>query len=236
MTSPLKPVIQLQHITKSFILGDQTIHALDDINLDIYAGEYISIMGPSGSGKSTLLQHLGLLDKPDSGCYKLDGINTNELNEEARAKLRREKIGFVFQAFHLIPRLTARENIELPMMLEGIPANERKARAFEVMQRLNLRDRADHTPNQLSGGQQQRVAIARAIVMRPSLLLTDEPTGNLDSKSGKEVIELLEELHDSGMTLLIVTHDQSLGNRAHRKLGLIDGKVVIDEARHFASS
>lgn len=222
-------LIRLGNIVKTFLLGGQAVHALDDVSLQIREGEYVSIMGPSGSGKSTLLHAIGLLDKPNSGSYLLDGIETTVLAEEQRASLRRQKIGFVFQSFHLIPRLTAQENIELPMLLEGIAPAERRRRASEVMQRLNLADRAGHKPGELSGGQQQRVAIARAIVMRPSLLLTDEPTGNLDSKSGKDVLDLLEELHHSGMTLLMVTHDAVLGARAHRHIRMVDGRIVADE-------
>ena len=225
----LPVVIELNDIVRTFQLGDQAVHALDHVSLQIHAGEYVSIMGPSGSGKSTLLNALGLLDKPNSGSYKLDSIETTTLTEEERAHLRRQKIGFVFQSFQLIPRLTAQENIELPMMLEGIAPAERHSRAREVMKRLSLLDRADHKPGQLSGGQQQRVAIARAIVMRPDLLLTDEPTGNLDSKSGKEVLELLEELHHSGITLLMVTHDSALGARAHRHIRMVDGKIIADD-------
>lgn len=227
--SPSPVVIELANIRKTFQLGDQAVHALDDVSLQIRQGEYVSIMGPSGSGKSTLLNALGLLDKPDSGSYRLDGAETTTLSEEERAHVRRQKIGFVFQSFHLIPRLTAQENIELPMLLEGIAPAERHRRAREVMERLNLVDRASHKPGQLSGGQQQRVAIARAIVMRPALLLTDEPTGNLDSKSGKEVLELLEELHHTGITLLMVTHDAVLGARAHRHIRMVDGRIVGDE-------
>jgi putative ABC transport system ATP-binding protein len=187
-------------------------------------------MGPSGSGKSTLLNVLGLLDKPDSGSYKLAGIETTTLDEEQRAKYRRDQIGFVFQSFHLIPRLSAQENIELPMLLEGVPPRERAQRAREVMERLSLSDRAKHLSNQLSGGQRQRVAIARAIVMRPSLLLADEPTGNLDSRSGTDVMQLLEELNRSGVTLLVVTHDAALGARAKRSVRMGDGAVVSDES------
>jgi putative ABC transport system ATP-binding protein len=229
-----RPVIVLDNVVKTFQLGDQVVRALDGVNLTVNKGEYLSVMGPSGSGKSTLLHMIGLLDKPYSGSYQLTGRETTSMDEEQRARLRREQIGFVFQSFHLIPRLTAQENIELPMLLEGIPARERQQRAREVMERLHLTDRAEHKPGQLSGGQQQRVAIARAIVMRPSLLLTDEPTGNLDSKSGKAVMELLEELHHSGITLLMVTHDAELGSRAHRHIRMVDGKIAADESTPIA--
>jgi putative ABC transport system ATP-binding protein len=227
-------VIELSALAKTFLLGDQVVHALDGIDLRILKGEYVSVMGPSGSGKSTLLNMLGLLDKPDRGSYRLTGVETTNMDEELRAKLRREKIGFVFQSFHLIPRLSAQENIELPMLLEGVPPREREQLAREVMERLNLGDRAHHQPGQLSGGQRQRVAIARAIVMRPSLLLADEPTGNLDSHSGSEVMELLEELNRSGITLLVVTHDANLGDRAQRCIRMADGKILSDTSRDDA--
>lgn len=224
------PVIALDAVEKTFHLGDQQVHALDHISLSIAAGEYVSVMGPSGSGKSTLLNMLGLLDRPDSGSYKLVGVETTTLKEEERARQRRERIGFVFQTFHLISRLTAQENIELPMTLAGIPPKERQRRSREVMERLGLTERAHHAPGQLSGGQRQRVAIARAIVMRPSLILADEPTGNLDTRSGAEVINLLEELHESGITLIVVTHDAALGARAHRNIRMVDGRIERDEA------
>lgn len=227
-------VIELNNVFKTFQLGDQAVNALNGVSLAVRKGEYLSVMGPSGSGKSTLLHMIGLLDKPNSGTYVLTGKETTVMDEEQRARLRREQIGFVFQSFHLIPRLTAQENIELPMLLEGIPARERQQRAREVMARLHLTDRATHKPGQLSGGQQQRVAIARAIVMRPSLLLTDEPTGNLDSKAGKDVMELLEELHHSGITLLMVTHDAALGSRAHRHIRMVDGNIAADESTPVA--
>jgi len=223
-------LIALTAVEKMFQLGDQTVHALDGVNLQVRKGEYLSVMGPSGSGKSTMLNMLGLLDRPDRGSYRLAGVETTTLDEERRARFRREQIGFVFQSFHLIPRLTAQENIELPMLLEGIVPRERHRLAQEVMERLGIADRARHLSNQLSGGQRQRVAIARAIVMRPSLLLADEPTGNLDSRSGSDVMQLLEELHHSGITLLVVTHDAALGNRAHRHIRMVDGRVAGDDS------
>lgn len=221
-------VIELQNIEKTFQLGDQTVHALDGVNLRVHKGEYISVMGPSGSGKSTLLNMLGLLDKPDRGIYRLSDNETTTMDEEQRARWRREQIGFVFQSFHLISRLSAQENIELPMLLEGIAPRERKTKSHAVMERLGLVDRAHHLPNQLSGGQRQRVAIARALVMRPALLLADEPTGNLDSHSGAEVMALLEELNGEGITLLVVTHDAALGSRAHRHVHMVDGRIDTD--------
>lgn len=229
-------VIELSAIEKSFQLGDQTVHALDGVSMTIRKGEYVSVMGPSGSGKSTLLNMLGLLDKPDRGQYKLAGVETTTLNEERRAKHRRDEIGFVFQSFHLIPRLTAQENIELPMLLEGIAPSERAKRARDAMDRLGLADRSHHLSNQLSGGQRQRVAIARAIVMRPSLLLADEPTGNLDSRSGADVMHLLEELNQSGITLVVVTHDVSLGARAYRNIRMADGRVIGDDSSEKKNS
>jgi len=225
-----EPVIALEHVAKTFRLGEQSVHALDDVSLRVLAGEYLAVMGQSGSGKSTLLNMLGLLDRPERGAYRLDGIETSDLDEERRARLRRERIGFVFQAFHLVPRLSARENIELPMLLEGVAPAQRRHLAEQVMARLGLLERANHLSNQLSGGQRQRVAIARAIVMRPSLLLADEPTGNLDSRSGQEVMQLLEELNADGITLVVVTHDAALGARARRQVRMADGKIVSDNA------
>ena len=221
-------MIELRGIHKTFWLGDQAVHALNDVNLRVTQGEYLSVMGPSGSGKSTLLNMLGLLDRPDSGHYRLDGRETTALGEAALAALRSETIGFVFQAYHLIPRLTARENIELPMMLVGVPPAERGRLAERAMARLGIADRGHHLPKQLSGGQRQRVALARAIVRRPKLLLADEPTGNLDSRSGAEVIELIEELNAEGITVMVVTHDSDLGARARRRIRMVDGCIVED--------
>jgi putative ABC transport system ATP-binding protein len=227
-------MIEIKQANKTFLLGDQPVHALNNIELTIHAGEYLSIMGPSGSGKSTLLNLLGLLDVPDNGEYWLQGNDcvakdTVPMDEEERARFRRDHIGFVFQSYHLIPRLTAAENIELPMVLAGIPPAKRQQRLAPILKRLGLEERAQHLPNQLSGGQRQRVAIGRAIIMRPKLLLADEPTGNLDSHSGIEVVELLEELNGDGITLIIVTHDADLGARAKRKIRMVDGKIVGDQ-------
>jgi len=221
-------MIKVQGVSKNFYLGDQVVHGLDNIDLSIEQGEYLSVMGPSGSGKSTLLNMLGLLDKPDCGSYRLVGTETTDLSEEQRSVLRQQHIGFVFQAYHLIPRLNARENIELPLMLSGVSPAQRRKQSTEALELLGLSQREDHLPNQLSGGQRQRVAIARAIVMKPNLLLADEPTGNLDSHSGQEVVQLLEQLNNDGITLLVVTHDQTLGQRAHRQLKMVDGKIVKD--------
>ncbi len=221
-------MIELKDLCKTFVLGGQSVHALNKVNLRVSEGEYVSVMGPSGSGKSTLLNMLGLLDEADGGEYFLENVNTTALSEQERAHIRSEKIGFVFQAYHLVPRLTAQENIELPMMLVGIPLKERRHLAHQAMTRLGIAERAQHLPRQLSGGQRQRVALARAIVRRPKLLLADEPTGNLDSRSGAEVVELIEELNREGITLLVVTHDADLGARASRKITMVDGHIVSD--------
>ena len=223
-------MIRLTDITRTFHMGDQTVYALNNINLLIASGEYVSIMGPSGSGKSTLLNIIGLLDKSDSGCYELDNRLVTDLSETEQAQIRREKIGFVFQSFHLIPRLTAAENIELPLILGGIPATQRQIRVNEALQAFELKQRANHRPSELSGGQRQRVAIARATIMQPSVILADEPTGNLDHQIGAEVMLLLEKLHRSGTTLIIVTHDRELGARAHRQIAMRDGKILIDQS------
>jgi putative ABC transport system ATP-binding protein len=221
-------VIELAGIERTFQVGDQAVQALRAVNLRLDDGDYAAVMGPSGSGKSTLLNILGLLDRPDAGSYRLDGLETAQLPEERRARLRRERIGFVFQAFHLIPRLTALENVELPLVLAGIAPRERRARVGQALQAVGLTPRADHRPDQLSGGQRQRVAIARATVMRPGLILADEPTGNLDRASGEDVIAALERLNQRGLTLIVVTHDPVLGDRARRRIRMDDGAVLAD--------
>ena len=228
-------MIQLQQIERQFRLGEQTVHALSQLNLTIQAGEYVAIMGPSGSGKSTLLNVLGLLDRPDGGHYLLDEIDTAGLSESQLATLRSQSIGFVFQSFHLIPRLCARENIELPLMLAGMHPSQRQERVTSLLAELGLTNRADHKPSELSGGQRQRVAIGRAMAMSPRLLLADEPTGNLDSHSGDEVIKLLERLnHEQGITLVIVTHDPRLGARARRQIQMRDGLIETDSASQIS--
>jgi putative ABC transport system ATP-binding protein len=221
-------MIRLEGIERVFQVGDEAVHALQHIDLEIQSGEYISIMGPSGSGKSTLLNILGLLDRPTAGTYVLDDVPTTELGDDQQAAVRRHKIGFVFQFFHLVPRLTAAENVELPLVLAGAEPSERRQRVAAAMNALGLEDRTDHRPDQLSGGQRQRVAIARATIMEPSVILADEPTGNLDRHSGTEVVETLEALNDKGMTLIVVTHDGELGRRARRRLQMVDGEVVED--------
>ena len=221
-------MIQLQGISRTFLVGDQPVHALRALDLTFGDGEYAAIMGPSGSGKSTLLNILGLLDRPDTGSYRLDDLETTRLGEEQRARLRRDRIGFVFQSFHLIPRLSAEENVELPLVLAGIPPKERRQRVQDILSAIGLTGRAHHRPDQLSGGQRQRVAIARSTIMHPGLILADEPTGNLDRASGEEVIDTLEALNARGLTLLIVTHDPSIGQRARRRIRMDDGAVLED--------
>lgn len=221
-------MIELEQIARDFPVGDEVVHALSAVDLTLPAGDYVSVMGPSGSGKSTLLNVLGLLDRPNGGRYRLNGTETTTLGEERRAALRRNHVGFVFQAFHLVPRLSAAENIGLPMILAGVEPRQRANRVSEVLASLDLTPRAGHRPDQLSGGQRQRVAIGRAIVMRPDLLLADEPTGNLDQHSGAEVIELLERLNASGITLVVVTHDPEIGRRARRRIRMVDGRIDSD--------
>jgi putative ABC transport system ATP-binding protein len=219
-------MIRLEGINRQFQVGEQTVNALKDINLDIQSGEYVSVMGPSGSGKSTLLNIISLLDHPSSGRYLLNNRDVTELDDDSLARIRRENIGFVFQFFHLIPRLSAAKNIEMPMILAGIAPETRRSRVHDALLAVDLIDRADHRPDQLSGGQRQRVAIARATIMRPGVLLADEPTGNLDRASGKEIIRLLETLNQQGVTLVIITHDPELGARASRTIHIVDGKIV----------
>ena len=223
-------LIALSAIERVFHLGDSEVHALAGLDLDIDAGEYVAVMGPSGSGKSTLLNLLGLLDRPNAGTYRLEGRDVTTLSPAEQARVRSERIGFVFQSFHLVPRLTAAENIALPMILAGLPPRERETRVAEALAGFGLEHRADHRPDQLSGGQRQRVAIARATIMRPALLLADEPTGNLDRHTGEEVMDLLEGLNAGGVTLIVVTHDQALGARARRQLVMEDGRLRHDSA------
>jgi putative ABC transport system ATP-binding protein len=224
-------VIELTNIQRVFQVGNEQVHALQDIDLRIEPAEYLSVMGPSGSGKSTLLNILGLLDRPTAGTYVLAGVPTTELDERSQAAVRSRKIGFVFQSFHLIPRLTAAENIELPLMLAGIEPRERYERVTRALDALGIADRARHRPDQLSGGQRQRVAIARATIMEPAVLLADEPTGNLDRASGSDVIHILERLNAKGIILIVVTHDADLGKRACRKLRMVDGRIEEDSGR-----
>jgi putative ABC transport system ATP-binding protein len=220
-------MMQLNNIHRDFQVGEQTVHALNGVNLSVERGEYVSVMGPSGSGKSTLLNIIALLDQPTSGSYILNGNDVTRQTDDELAKIRRDNIGFVFQFFHLIPRLTAAENIEMPMILAGIDSKERQQRAQHALASVSLLDRAEHKPNQLSGGQLQRIAIARAMIMQPAILLADEPTGNLDSKAGLEIIDLLEKLNQQGVTLMIITHDSSIGERAKRRIRIVDGAIAI---------
>ena len=224
-------LIELAGIERRFLLGDTTVNALAGVDLRIDAGEYVAVMGPSGSGKSTLLNLLGLLDRPNAGSYRLEGRDVTTLTPDEQARVRSARIGFVFQSFHLVPRLTAAENIALPMTLAGIAAAERARRVATALQSFGLANRADHKPDQLSGGQRQRVAIARATIMQPALILADEPTGNLDRHTGDEVVHLLEALNASGVTLVVVTHDPTLGARARRQLVMEDGRLQHDSGR-----
>ena len=222
-------MIRLTGIDRTFVVGDEKVRALREVNLQIAPGEYLSIMGPSGSGKSTLLNVIGLLDRPDAGTYELDGRNVTALSDDELARVRREKMGFVFQFFHLVPRLSAEQNIELPMVLAGIDPAERRRRLDRLLAEYGLETRARHRPDQLSGGQCQRVAIARAMAMGPSVILADEPTGTLDRHTGQEVMAVLEGVHHSGGTVLLVTNGPEIGSRAHVKVRMVDGAVVADE-------
>ena len=224
-------MIRFENICREFRVGDEVVHALKDVNQHVETGDYASIMGPSGSGKSTLLNVLGLLDTPDSGHYWLNGRDVSQLSDDDLAATRQQVIGFVFQSFHLIQRMTALENVELPMVLAGVPAAERRDRAAAMLCKTGLGKRMQHRPDQLSGGQRQRVAIARAIVMEPKVLLADEPTGNLDSQSGKEVLALLEGLHADGITLILVTHDPAIGQRSHLRLRMTDGLIHAERRK-----
>ncbi|MHB1428089.1 MAG: ABC transporter ATP-binding protein [Rhodocyclaceae bacterium] len=222
-------LIELSGIERVFTLGDSAVHALADLDLSIAAGEYVAVMGASGSGKSTLLNLLGLLDRPDAGTYRLEGRDVTTLSADEQARVRRERIGFVFQSFHLVPRLTAAENVALPLMLAGVDPAERARRVGKALEDFGLANRADHRPDQLSGGQRQRVAIARATIMQPAVILADEPTGNLDRATGEEVVRLLETLNAGGVTLIMVTHDAALGAHARRRIVMEDGRKIADD-------
>lgn len=218
-------MITLRDVCKTYNIGDETVHALDHANLNVEQGEFVSIIGPSGSGKSTLMNIIGCLDTADEGEYILDGIPIEEYTESELAKIRNRKIGFVFQNFNLIPKLTAEENVELPMIYQRVSHGERKKRVQEALKRVGLLERRHHFPAELSGGQQQRVAIARALVTKPSLFLADEPTGNLDSKTGEEIMALFHQLHRAGNTIVLITHDKGVADEAQRKIYIRDGKV-----------
>lgn len=218
-------MIKLENIKKYFTLGEEQIKALDDVSLEVEKGEYLSIIGPSGSGKSTLMNILGLLDVPDEGEYYLDGIDTSDMTDSNLAKLRNQKIGFVFQNFNLLPKLTAWENVQVPLIYLGKSANESKKLAYEFLEKVGLKGRENHLPKQLSGGQQQRVAIARALVCKPEIILADEPTGALDSKTGREIKGLLQELNNDGQTIVLITHDNSMALEAKKIVRIADGKL-----------
>jgi putative ABC transport system ATP-binding protein len=221
-------MIHLRGVHRAFRVGDDEVQALRNVSLEVEAGEYVSVMGPSGSGKSTLLNIIGLLDRPTAGVYELEGEDVTALTDLRAAQVRREKIGFVFQFFHLIPRLTATENVELPLVLAGVPSAERATIVSGLLGEFGIAHRARHRPDQLSGGERQRVAIARAMVMRPTAILADEPTGNLDQTTGKEVLHLLEALNARGVALILVTHDPALGEGARRQIRMVDGEIHSD--------
>jgi len=221
-------MIRLESVSRTFHVGGRPVHALRDVDLVFDAGDYVSIMGPSGSGKSTMLNLLGCLDRPTSGSFFLDGRDVGSLDDAALTQVRRHKIGFVFQSFHLVPRLTAAGNVELPMIFAGIDRGERRERVARALDAVGLGERSNHRPEQLSGGERQRVAIARAVVMQPSILLADEPTGNLDTTSGSEVISILERMNAEGLTLVLVTHDPDIAHRAGRRIRMLDGRVVTN--------
>jgi putative ABC transport system ATP-binding protein len=225
-------VIKLENVWRTYSMGGQQLHALRDVSEHIREGEHVAIMGPSGSGKSTLLNAVGCLDRPTAGTYRLNGRDTAQLNDDELSHLRAEQLGFVFQSYHLVARLSAVDNVALPLLFAGVPRAERRRRALAVLDAVGLSDRVDHRPSELSGGQRQRVAVARAMVMGPRVLLADEPTGNLDSTAGAQVLELLDRLHAEGLTLVVVTHNATVARRADRVLILVDGKI----ARRVAGS
>ena len=224
----MKPLIKITNIKRDFVLGDEIVYVLKGIDLEINKGEYVALMGPSGSGKSTLMNLLGCLDTPTSGNYILNGKDVSKMRDDELAEIRNKEIGFVFQTFNLLPRTTALDNVALPMIYAGYSKSERRERATEVLKQVNLSDRMDHQPNQLSGGQRQRVAIARALVNNPSIILADEPTGNLDSKTSEEIMKLLAEIHDNGNTIVLVTHEEEIAEHAKRIIRLRDGMVESD--------
>ncbi|WP_427338073.1 ABC transporter ATP-binding protein [Caloranaerobacter sp. DY30410] len=222
-------MIKLEGLTKVYKMGNVSVTALKDINLNIEKEEFVAIMGPSGSGKSTLMNILGCLDKPTKGKYILDGVSIQGLNDDELAVIRNRKIGFVFQAFNLLSRTTALKNVELPMMYAGVPAKERRKRAIELLEKVGLGDRINHKPNEMSGGQRQRVAIARALVNNPAIILADEPTGNLDTKSGEEIMDIFKKLNEEGVTIIIVTHEPDIAQKAKRVVTFRDGMIIEDK-------
>ena len=229
MSKSKKEIISMDSISKIYHLGNNVVKALDDVSISIYENDFISIMGPSGSGKSTLMNMIGCLDVPTKGVYKFNNELISEMNDSQLANIRNEKIGFVFQTFNLLPKLTSLKNVEVPLIYSSLGKKKRLQRAEEALSIVGLSDRMAHKPSELSGGQRQRVAIARALVNKPSIILADEPTGNLDSKSGIEILNFFDELHKAGNTLIIVTHEDSVAKRAKRRVELFDGKIVVDE-------
>ena len=226
-------LIKIQNLSRSYVVGSETIHALREVSLEIARGEYLAIMGPSGSGKSTLMNVLGCLDTPSSGSFELNGALVSEMDDNQLADIRNQEIGFVFQSFHLLPRSTALHNVELPLIYAGLPSEGRRELALAALNHVGLGDRVHHRPNELSGGQRQRVAIARALVNNPSILLADEPTGNLDSRTGEEIMGLFDELHSKNNTIILVTHEEDIARHAHRIVRLRDGLIAADElSRH----
>lgn len=225
------PLIKITDIKRNFVLGNEIVYVLKGINLEINKGEYVALMGPSGSGKSTLMNLLGCLDTPTSGRYILNGKDVSKMRDDELAGIRNTEIGFVFQTFNLLPRTTALDNVALPMIYAGYSKSERNARATEVLKQVNLADRMDHQPNQLSGGQRQRVAIARALVNKPSIILADEPTGNLDSKTSVEIMKLFGDIHEQGNTVILVTHEEDIAAYAHRVIRLRDGLIESDTTK-----
>lgn len=225
----MDPVIKIRGIIRNFPLGNEVVKVLKGIDLDINRGEYVALMGPSGSGKSTLMNLLGCLDTATAGTYELNGKNVSNMSQDELAEIRNKEIGFVFQVFNLLPRTTALDNVALPMIYAGATKEERKKRAEQVLQDVGLADRMDHQPSQLSGGQRQRVAVGRALVNKPSIILADEPTGNLDSKTSVEIMDLFNEIHNQGNTVIVVTHEEDIAAHAHRIIRLVDGMIASDE-------
>lgn len=228
----MKTIIKFEKISRNYVMGTQIVRALRTINLEIFANEYVAIMGPSGSGKSTLMNIVGCLDTPTSGNYFLNGTNVSQMTDNELAQVRNKEIGFVFQTFNLMPRYSALENVMLPLIYAGVPKQTRKERAEDVLQQVDLADRMTHKPNELSGGQRQRVALARALINKPSIILADEPTGNLDSRTSVDIMKLFFHIHEKGNTIIVVTHEEEIAKYANRVIRLKDGKIESDEINH----